>query len=80
MGENMPWLDDESYAKARWQFKANVREVLKQVFDMYGQGVYIEGATEEVFKLAEDFSLRTRGQDKPISLEYIRRKKRKEAK
>ena len=68
-------LDDESYIKAVGQFKLAVGAVLS-IFDMYGQGIYIKGAQDEIVQLAEDFGQRIRGDlDKPISLEYIRRVK-----
>jgi len=42
----------------------------------YGMDVYIPGAIEEIVKLAEDFGIRVRGGDKPISLEHVRRHKK----
>lgn len=66
-------LSDEEYTKAIGQFRIAVGAVLG-VFDRYGQGVYILGALTEIVRLAEDFGLRVRGVDKPISIEYIRRK------
>ena len=67
-------LSDESYAAAIGQFRMAVGGVLK-VFDMYGMGVYIGNAQEELVRLAEDFGQRIRGDlDKPISLDYVRRK------
>jgi len=67
-------VDDETWAKAIGQLKLAVGGVLS-VFDMYGMGVHIGGAQNEIVKLAEDFSLRVRGDlDHPISLEYIRRR------
>jgi len=66
-------LSDEDYAKAVGQFRLAVGAVL-QPFDMYGMGVFIKGAQDEIVKLAEDFGLRVRGYDKPISINYIRRR------
>ncbi len=74
--DNIPWLSEESYAKARWQYKTNVRELLKQVFDQYGLGVFIDGTVDEIWQLTEDWGLRLRSIDKPISLDYVRRKKK----
>ena len=71
---NIPWMPDDQYAKARFQFKAHTREALS-VFKVYGMDVYVEGAVDEIFRLAEDFSLRTRGVDKPLNIDYVRRKK-----
>jgi len=72
--KDIPWLPQDEYKKAMWQFGSGVRGVLG-VFKMYGMDIYIDGAIKEIKKLAEDFSLRTRGIDKPISIDYIRRKK-----
>jgi len=68
-------LSDESYEKAVGQFRMAVGGVLR-VFDMYGMGVYIGAAQEEIVRLAEDFGQRIRGDlDKPISIDYVRRSK-----
>ena len=66
-------LDDGDYAKAVGQLRLAVGAVLT-VFAMYGMDVYIKGAQDEIIQLAEDFGQRIRGVDKPISLDYIRRK------
>jgi hypothetical protein len=42
------------------------------IFKSYGMDVMIPGAVDEIVNLAEDFSLRVRGYDKPISLERVR--------
>ena len=68
-------LSDDEYNKAIGQLRLAVGSVLS-VFNMYGQGVYIKGALEEIVRLAEDFGIRVRGIDKPISVEYIRRNNR----
>ena len=82
--EQLHWLEEEEYAKAIGQLRmqiAGVFDFLKvdeklPVRYMYGMGEFIPGAIEEIFKLAEDFGLRVRGLDKPISLELIRNGKR----
>jgi len=74
--EGIPYLPDEEYAKAIGQLRLQLNGVFEP-FNIHGLHIYIPGAKEEIIKLAEDFSLRCRGQDKPISLEYIRRKKSK---
>jgi len=79
------WLSDEEYQKAATQFRMQVNGVFDfmKVEDslpvkyLYGLGEYVPGAVEEIVRLAEDFSLRVRGQDKPINLEMVRKKKRK---
>lgn len=66
-------LDDADYAKAIGQLRLAIGAVLS-VFNMYGMNVFISGAQHEIIQLAEDFGQRVRGVDKPISIEYIRRK------
>ena len=68
------WLDDEQYEKAVGSLRLQVANVLSG-FNFYGLGIMIGPAVEEIVKLSEDFGLRVRGIDKPIALEYIRRKK-----
>lgn len=65
-------LSDEEYVKAIGQFRLAVGAALT-CFDMYGLGVFIKGAQDEIVRLAEDFGLRVRGVDKPIGIEYVRR-------
>ena len=69
-------LSDDDYNKAVGQFRLAVGAVLS-VFCMYGMDIYIRGAQEEIVQLAEDFGQRVRGIDKPISIAYVRRKKKK---
>lgn len=78
-----PRLPDDEYAKAKGQLSINAYGIFNfmevegsnPVQYQYGLGVYVDGAVREIVRLAEDFSLRCRGVDKPISLEYIRRRK-----
>ena len=65
------WISQEEYDKAIGQFGLQLNEVFKP-FKMYGLDVFISGAIDEVTQLAEDFGLRVRGVDKPLSLEAIR--------
>ena len=65
-------LSDEDYIKAIGQFRLAVGALLS-VFHRYGLNVFIPGVQDEIVKLAEDFGLRVRGVDKPISIEHIRR-------
>lgn len=67
-------LDEADYKKAIGQLRLAVGAILS-VFNMYGMQEFIPQAQEEIVKVAEDFGLRVRGIDKPISLEYIRRSK-----
>ena len=70
------YLPEEQYAKAIGQFRMSVGYLLA-TFDLYGMGIYISGVQDEIVKLAEDYGLRVRGVDKPISVDYIRRKKKR---
>ena len=58
------------------QFRLQLTGVF-QPFNQYGLDIFILGAIHEIVKLAEDFSLRVRGQDKPIDLSRIRRRDEK---
>jgi len=81
--EGIPLLPDGDYQKAIGQLKLQVSGVFDflKVDDsipvryVYGMGEFIPGAITEIVKLAEDFSLRVRGQDKIISIEHVRRKR-----
>lgn len=66
------WLPDEDYRKATGQLRLQVGGVLR-MFDIHGLGVYIPQATEAIVKLTEDFGLRVRGVDHPISLDLVER-------
>ena len=78
--DNIPagihWLPQAEYDKAVGQLRLQLNGVFK-IFDIYGQGVFIPQAVEEAVRLAEDFGLRVRGIDKPMSLELVRRNGRK---
>ena len=67
-------LNDEDYAHAYGELQFQIRRVL-YVFDMYGLGVHMTPALDTIMKLVEDWGQRIRGIDKPISIEYIRRKR-----
>lgn len=69
-------LDDDLYAKGIFLLRGQYTKVLKECFDMYGQGIYIPGAVDTLVRLAEDWGLYVRGDvDKPISADYVRRDK-----
>ena len=72
----MEWLPDGKYTKLKGILRLQLNEVMKP-FRMYGQDIYIAGAIDEIIELAEDFSMNCRGKDKPISIAYVRRKKKK---
>lgn len=70
----MNWLEDEQYRKIEGIFRLQLNKVMEP-FRMYGLSEYIPGAIDEVVKLAVDFSLVMRGKDKPVSIDYVRRKR-----
>jgi len=74
MDKEITWLEENAYKKAIGQFRLQLNGVFEP-FKFYGLKEYVPGAIAEIVKLAEDFSLHTRGVDKPISLDYVRRKK-----
>ena len=74
--EGIFWLPEEDYKKAIGQFRMQIAGALNPL-RMYGQGEYVDMAVEEIILLAEDFGLRVRGIDKPISLELMRREQRR---
>ncbi len=67
------WLEQEDYDKAVGQLRLQLNGVLSP-FQSYGLDVFVPGAITEIVKLCEDFSLRTRGVDKPIDIDRIRSK------
>jgi len=71
--EGIHWLPQEDYDKAVGQLRLQVVAVFKP-FHTYGHDAFIPGAVNVIIKLAEDFALRVRGVDKPISLELIQHK------
>jgi len=71
--KDIPWLEDEEYQKAVGQLRLQLNGIYS-VFASYGMQVYIPQAIEETVKLCEDFGLRVRGIDHPISLEEVRRR------
>ncbi len=67
----MHWLSQEEYQKAVTQLRLQLNGVFEP-FDIYGLGAFIPSAVMEAVKLCEDFGLRVRGIDKPLSLEDVR--------
>ena len=79
------WLPKPDYDKAVGQLRMQARGILDflRVDDklpvryIYGLGIYIEGAVEEMVELAEDFSVRVRGdKDQPIRVKKKRNARR----
>jgi len=72
-GDHIHWVSEAEYEKAVGQLRLQLSGVFKP-FMLYGLGVFIPGAVDEAVRLAEDFSLRVRGVDKPLSLEQVRQR------
>jgi hypothetical protein len=78
--DNIHWLSEEEYSKAKTQLGMQVAGVFDfmkvdntiPIKYVYGMGDFVPGAIDEIIRLAEDFGLRVRGVDKPISIERIR--------
>ena len=86
--DNVPsairWLPQEEYAKIIGQFRLQVSGIFDflkvdeklPVRYQYGMGDFVPGAIDEIMCLTEDFGLRLRGIDKPLSIELMRRNRR----
>lgn len=67
-------LSEQDYAKGKFFLQGQIHDLLMEVFDVYGMGIYVSGVTLELVKLAEDWGQYIRGDlNKPISIKYIRR-------
>ncbi len=60
-------ISQEEYSKALGQFRLQLNGALKPL-RCYGLDVYVDGATEEVIHLVEQFAMRVRGRDIPIQM------------
>ena len=77
MGKNdFYWLPQNRYEKLKGQTRLQIANILKP-FDVYGQGVYINPAVEACMLVIEETWDVIRGEDKPIDIDLIRRRKRK---
>ena len=63
--KDIPWLENEDYRRAEGHLRLALNDVFKP-FNELGHHIFIPGAIDEVIQLAIDFSLVTRGIDKPI--------------
>ena len=59
------WLPEPDYRKAVGQLRLQILAALSYS-DIYGLGIFIPGATDEIVEVCEQFSKRTRGADVPI--------------
>jgi hypothetical protein len=64
------WLPQPEYNKAVFQLRGAIFNVLQDTYNIQGMGAFNDGATSALVKLAEDFSLRVRGKDHPIQVDY----------
>jgi len=71
----MNWLSDERYAKLKGQTRLQVSGML-DVFNMYGQDVFIPPTVDAIMLVIEETWDVIRGEDKPIDIETLRRKRR----
>ena len=71
--EKIHWLPQQEYDKAVGQLRMQIATALHPL-RLYGQDIYVDAAIANVVSLAEDFGLRVRGIDVPISLDLVRRK------
>ena len=69
-------IPEDTYKKLRFQAKGQMLEALK-VFDMYGLGLYIPDAVENLMTVAELFCENVRGDEKPITVEMVKHRRRK---
>jgi len=71
------WLDEDEYKKAVFQFKSNLNAAMEEAqLKMYGLKSSCEDVLEIATKLCEDFGLRVRGIDQPISIEIIKQSRK----
>ncbi len=63
----MDKISEEEYQKALGQFRLQLNGIMNN-FRCYGLQDDVDGACEEIIKLAELFSMRTRGKDIPIKV------------
>lgn len=75
MTNGIKWLSGMEYQKALTQFRLQLNGIFEPLFK--DELLDIHEAMLEITKLAEDFGLRVRGIDKPISLEGVRAKRNK---
>lgn len=71
------WLDENEYAKAKFQFTSSLSAAcIENGLNLYGHKDECVNVIEIAWRLAEDFGLRVRGLDQPISLEVIKQNRK----
>jgi hypothetical protein len=66
------WLPDPDYQKACFKLRGAFLTLLDNIYCMYGYKEFNPEVANQLFKLAEDFSLVCRGVDKPIIAKGVR--------
>ena len=66
----------DKYKKLRFQTKGQMSGILYSLFDMYGLGLYIPDAAENLMVVAELFCENVRGDEKPITVEMVKHRRR----
>ena len=69
----MEKIPEEIYQKYKGQLKLNMTNLLG-VFNCYGMGDFIPDVVEELVSLAEQFSMKIRGKDRPYTVKRIHRR------
>ena len=64
-GKNIPWLSDDDYKKALFQLRGQVMNLMRPL-ELYGQKPIVDEIIAQIVDLAVDFSLKTRGIEKPL--------------
>jgi hypothetical protein len=64
-----PWLSEEEWEAALQDLKRKVGSLLG-VFNCYGMGDYLPHVLWQILDSAIDFSMRVRGEDRPIGKEH----------
>ena len=70
----MEKIPQEAYDKALGQFRLQLNGIMN-CFRCHGMQEDVDGAMVEITRLAEQFSMRTRGKDIPIKVRDVPRRK-----
>ena len=70
----MDKISQEQYDKAVGQFRLQLNGIMN-CFRCYGMSEDVDGACEEIVKLAEQLGMRVRGKDIPIKVREIPRRR-----
>ena len=70
----MEKIPQEQYDKALGQFRLQLGSIMN-CFRCYGLDQDVDGASDEIVKLAEQFGMRIRGKNIPIRVREVPRRK-----